>query len=126
MNGIRFDHYRVNSRMDLLHFIEEHGVENVCERIGEDPDAWFDELEIVSQLLTRNPLVGGNGLNQPPIGEPDFKELGKGVFIFYCPYKSASLGYVKKVACPNRNPIKNVRRPNRELQGIEHLNGFMP
>jgi hypothetical protein len=82
MNEVEFDVHRVNSRKDLLHFVEQHGDKKVLERIGENPDAWVDELNILSQTLTREPLVGAIGLNKPPIGEPDFMELGNGAFLY--------------------------------------------
>lgn len=82
MNEVKFDYHRINSRRDLLHFVEEHGDRQVYEHIGENPKAWIDELNILNQALTGNPLVGGTGLDQPPIGEPDFIELGNGAFLY--------------------------------------------
>jgi len=82
MNEIKFDYHRINSRRDLLHFVEEHGDKQVYEHIGENPTAWIDELNILNQILTGKPLVSGTGLNQPPIEESDFTELGNSAFLY--------------------------------------------
>lgn len=82
MNEVKFDCHRISSRRDLLHFVEEHGDKQVYEHIGANPEAWIDELKILNQALTGDPLVGGVGLTQPPTGEPDFRELGNGAFLY--------------------------------------------
>src|SRR4030042_34904 len=82
MDKVKFEYHRVNSRKDLLHFVEQYGDKQVYEHIGENPLIWIDELNILSQILTQGSLIGGIGLNQPPINEPDFTELGNGAFLY--------------------------------------------
>lgn len=82
MPEMKFDYHRVDSRKDLIHFVEEHGDQEVLEHIGDNPQAWVEELSLLNQTLTRNPLVGGVGLDQPPVDEPDFRELGNGAFYY--------------------------------------------
>ncbi|GAG81694.1 unnamed protein product, partial [marine sediment metagenome] len=65
MEEIKFNCHRVPARKDLLHFIEEHADKEVYEKIGENPSAWLDELQIISNMLTGQGLVGGIGLKQP-------------------------------------------------------------
>jgi len=99
MEEIKFDYHRVPARKDLLHFIEEHADKEVYEKIGENPSAWLDELQIISNMLTGQGLVGGIGLKQPPLGDKDFRELGNRAYL----YRGADVGlrglWIKK----NRN-----------------------
>jgi len=82
MPELKFDHHRVNSRKDLLHFVEENGDPRVYEHIGQNPQAWIDELSLISQVLTGESLIGAVGLDCPPIGNPNFRELGNGAFLY--------------------------------------------
>ena len=82
MKEIEFDYHRVPSRKDLLHFIEEHADKEVYTKIGENPSAWLDELQIINKMLTGMDLVGGIELNQPPLGDKDFRELGNGAYLY--------------------------------------------
>jgi hypothetical protein len=82
MKEIEFDHHRVPARKDLLHFIEEHADKEVYTKIGKNPAAWLDELQIISKMLTGQDLIGGIGLNQPPVGNKDFRELGNGAYLY--------------------------------------------
>ena len=88
MEEIKFDYYRVPARKDLLHFVEEYADKEVYARIGENPAAWLDELQIISNMLTGQGLVGGVGLKQPPLGDKDFRELGNGAYL----YRGADVG----------------------------------
>jgi len=82
MTELRFNHHNVSPRKDLLHFIEEHGSPRVYEDLGKDPEAWIEELGIINRYLTGDGLVGGESIDSVPIDEPDFKKLGKGVFLY--------------------------------------------
>ena len=82
MKEIEFDHHRVPARKDLLHFIEEHADKEVYTKIGKNPSAWLDELQIINKMLTGQDLGGGIGLNQPPLGDKDFRELGNGAYLY--------------------------------------------
>ncbi|MFA5992356.1 MAG: hypothetical protein WC796_01475 [Candidatus Pacearchaeota archaeon] len=82
MKEVKFDHHHVSSRKDLLHFVEEHEGSGIYREIGKRPNAWVEELNIVSQILTRESLVAGIDIFEPPISDPDFVELGKGVFLY--------------------------------------------
>lgn len=82
MNKVEFDYYRADSRKDLITFVEEKLDKEVLKHIGENPRAWIDELEIVNNILTGNNLIGGTGINPPPINEPEFKNLGNGISFY--------------------------------------------
>ncbi len=101
-------YYGAPARKNLLDFIEEHTkILKIPERIGQDPAAWIDELNIISHALTGDTMIGAIGLFQPPIGDPDFKELGNGAFL-YCgnKYKLRGLwmkeGSLKQPECMRR------------------------
>ncbi len=82
MGEIQFKRHPTNARKDLLHFVEEHADKKVYEHIGKKPDEWRDELNIISYLLTGEGLVGGTGINLPPIDDPGFRELGGNLFLY--------------------------------------------
>jgi len=82
MEEIQFERHTVNSRKDLLHFVEEHADKDVYKHIGEKPDEWKEELNIISHLLIAESLVGGIGINLPPIDDSEFKELGGNLFLY--------------------------------------------
>jgi len=82
MKEIEFYHHRFPARKDLLHFIEEHTDKKVYTKIGENPSAWLDELQIINKMLTGQNLGGGIGMNQPPVGDKDFRELGNGAYLY--------------------------------------------
>ncbi len=82
MEEIQFEHHTVNARKDLLHFVEEHADKDIYKHIGEKPDEWEDELNIISNLLTGEGLIGGTGINHPPINDPEFRELGGNFFLY--------------------------------------------
>lgn len=78
---IKFERHSFPARKDLLHFIEEHCDKNILEKIGHNPEAWKDELDIVSTLLTGQGLVGAVGLEDPPI----LQMLGENIGIYRGP-----------------------------------------
>ncbi len=83
MEEVKFDYHRVNSRKDLLHFVEEYGDERVLEKIGQNPQAWLEELQILGQMLNNDSLGSSLvGINFPPVKEQDFRELSKNVFLY--------------------------------------------
>jgi len=82
MKEIEFDYHRVPARKDLLHFIEEHADKEVYTKIGKNPSAWLDELQIINKMLTGQDLIGGTGMNPPPVGDKDFRELGNGAYLY--------------------------------------------
>ncbi len=81
MEEIRFERHIANARKDLLHFVEENADKDIYKHIGEKPDEWKDELNIISHLLTSEGLVGGTGINRPPIDDPEFRKLGGNLFL---------------------------------------------
>jgi len=82
MKEIEFDYHRFPARKDLLHFVEEYADKKVYEKIGENPSAWLDELQIINKMLTGQDLIGGIGMNPPPIEDKDFRELGNGAYLY--------------------------------------------
>jgi len=82
MKEIKFNHHRFPARKDLLHFVEEYADKKVYEKIGENPSAWLDELQIINKMLTGQDLIGGIGMNPPPVGDKDFRELGNGAYLY--------------------------------------------
>lgn len=82
MKEIEFDHHRFPARKDLLHFVEEYADKDVYTKIGENPSAWLDELQIINKMLTGQDLIGGIGMNPPPVGDKDFRELGNGAYLY--------------------------------------------
>ncbi len=82
MKEIQFKSHFVNARKDLLHFVEENADKEVYKHIGEKPDEWKDELNIISHLLIGEGLIGGTGINLPPINDSEFRELGGNLFLY--------------------------------------------
>lgn len=82
MKNESFIHHRLNSRKNLLEFIREITGVDVCLEIGKDPGKWIQELSIVNQLLTGMGLGGVTGLDMPPVGNPEFNDLGKDSFLY--------------------------------------------
>lgn len=82
MTETKFEVHKVRARRDLLNFLEHYCGPGIYEQIGKNPRAWIDELSMVNQRLTGIPLVGGTGINQPPLGESDFRELGENTFLY--------------------------------------------
>lgn len=82
MPEVKFDYRRVKPRKTLLQFVEEHADPEVLNHIGDNPRAWVEELSLINQVLTGYPLVGGTGIDQPPIDEPEFRSLGNGAFYY--------------------------------------------
>ena len=81
MKEIEFERYSVNGRKDLLHFVEDIVEKDIYTRIAENTGKWIDELNIISNMLTREGLVCA-GMNSPPINDPDFKKLGNNIFLY--------------------------------------------
>src|SRR3989344_693842 len=81
MKEIEFERYSVNRRKDLLHFVEDIVEKDIYTRIAENTGKWIDELNIISNMLTREGLVCA-GMNSPPINDPNFKKLGNNIFLY--------------------------------------------
>ena len=79
---MKFNSHWVNSRKDLLHFVEENENPNILKDIPKDLEWWVAELNILNLMLTRDDLVAGIGLEQPPVNEPDFNQLGNDTFLY--------------------------------------------
>jgi hypothetical protein len=79
---MKFKRFRVPVEKDLIHYIEEKLDKDVIRKIGENPLAWIDELNIISHILTREPLSAGTGINYPPINDPEFRRLGPFVYLY--------------------------------------------
>ena len=77
-----FATHRVPTSYDLLCFIEEHYSKNILEKIAEDPDRWIEELNTLQQMLTGRPLAHLTGINQPPLGDPEFQQLGPSLYLY--------------------------------------------
>lgn len=82
MSKLEFDHHRVPARKGLINFLEENGEKSILKRIGENPNAWIEELSLISQVVTKSPLVCGTGIFQPPIGDPNFREIGNKTYFY--------------------------------------------
>ncbi len=104
MENEKFNFYRVNSRKDLLHFIEENADDQVYKNIGENPRAWIDELNIINLMLTKNNLMGGIGLDRPPTNESDFRELGNGAFLYRGKFDKLKGLWIRK----NHESLENI------------------
>jgi len=78
----RFQFHSVNARKDLIQYVEETLEPDVLKKIGENPGAWIDELNIVNRILTREGLVGGTGIHMPPLDDPDFQKLGNNAYFY--------------------------------------------
>jgi len=82
MNEQRFQCHRALARKDLLHYVEENLDKDVYRKIGENPEAWIDELEIISGILMREHPTAGIGLHLPPFEDPGFKKLGSRAYLY--------------------------------------------
>ncbi len=82
MEEIQFERHTAHARKDLLHFVEEYADKDVYKHIGEKPDEWREELNIINHLLIGESLVGGTGINLPPIDDSEFRELGGNLFLY--------------------------------------------
>ncbi len=84
-----FETYPVRARKDLIQFIEENiqfvegnKIKDLPELIGEEPEKWVDELNIINNLLNRESLSAGIGIHQPPKEDPEFRQIGPNVFLY--------------------------------------------
>lgn len=82
MAELNFEIYTVNARKDILHFVEEHIDSKVYKKIGENPNAWIEELNIINQMLVGECLVAGTGIRAPPVKDTEFRELGGNAFLY--------------------------------------------
>ncbi len=82
MAEIQFNRERVPARKDLLHFVEENLNSDVYAELGKNTENWIEELNLINQILTRNPLVSGSGMEQVPLGWHGLQKLGENVFLY--------------------------------------------
>ncbi|KYK27125.1 hypothetical protein AYK26_00325 [Euryarchaeota archaeon SM23-78] len=79
---INFEAYPVNSRKNLVDFIQEHYKEDLLKEIGANPERWIEEFSIIQGLLTGEGLSLSVDIHHPPIEDRDFKKIGKNVFFY--------------------------------------------
>ncbi|MBW2986289.1 hypothetical protein KY333_02875 [Candidatus Woesearchaeota archaeon] len=82
MAEITFNREYVPARKDLLHFVEENLNKDILAEVGKNPEKWIEELNIINQILTRDSLVGGSGMEQVPLGWHGLQKLGENVFLY--------------------------------------------
>lgn len=85
MDSTPFVRHCLPARKDLLDFVEKELDKQVREKLGKCPVPWIDELNIINLMLTREPLVRGKGIHQPPVGKPNFAQLGPTVYHYTGP-----------------------------------------
>jgi hypothetical protein len=78
----QFNLHRFVPRTALLDFVGKELDSKIVEKVGRRPERWYEELNIVCGIMTGETLGRIVGLFAPPIGDKDFKEIGKGIFIY--------------------------------------------
>jgi len=80
--GIKFNHYKVNSRKDLLDFISDKQGNKVYKEIGKNPEAWIDELGLIYPMLADCGLTCSSGIFAPPFNDKKFRKLGEKAYLY--------------------------------------------
>ncbi len=75
-----FDLHYVDSERDLLHLLEEKEGTEIYQKVGENPSRWIEELAFISKCLDY-PVISAS-IFTPPTSDPDFRPLGKNVFLY--------------------------------------------
>jgi flagellar biosynthesis/type III secretory pathway chaperone len=78
---MKFKNHFVNSRKDLLHFLEGELDKKVLKKVGKHPKKWIEELNIISQILTGDALSASVDSFSPPLNDQRFQKLGENVFL---------------------------------------------
>lgn len=75
--------HSIFGRKNLLQFVKEKIHPTILEDFKENPQGWLEELNIINQVLTGDPLVRGIGINQVPNLEgSDTLALGKDTYLY--------------------------------------------
>ncbi len=122
---MKFNHHHVPARKDLLHFIEEHLTKGVYKALGKNPKRWIEELALITGALTGEGLCAGVGIYDPPVGSPDFQQLGKNVFLYRGePTVLRGLWTCRETATydfKTNQKVPHTEWTNYRLGGVAHL-----
>lgn len=121
---MEFETQFVNSRKDLLHFVEEELDKKVLEKLGKNPNKWIEELEIISLILTGRGLVAGINTGKPDLHDPNLKQLDKNVFLLRNASRDNGLWISEEYKGVDTNSLdgKLIQWTHYPLGGRGHLN----
>jgi len=139
--SVQFTYRWVNSRKNLIEFVQEFYEGDVLKEVGTNPNKWLDELIMIHNMTTGHSLSAGVGLHIPPTQDKDFKQIGENVF-FYSGQKGKLRGLWLPKEVPDYSQSLEVRgtkiqwthyklgsraqlRINEEYEGIS-IEDFLP
>lgn len=71
---------------DLLRIVSgKFDISDIEAKIGEDPQGWIDELDLISRMLGAQGISAGYGFLALPLKDNDTEQIGEGVYISRSP-----------------------------------------
>lgn len=70
------------ARKTLLDFVSEKLDKKVVQKLGESPERWLEELDIINTIVVGEGLSCMIGMYQPPVNDEAFVKIGKNAFLY--------------------------------------------